>query len=69
MRTRQHHKIWMIGCVVAAGLALVGCRENETNRVVHFEKGTFPGGAPAEAISDDGLSDLRHRMKQTQSFN
>ncbi|MCB1478392.1 MAG: hypothetical protein KDJ62_05885 [Rhodobiaceae bacterium] len=49
-------------CLVAAGLALTlsACRENEQDRPLTFDKGTY-GGAPDQALSEQDRDDLRAR--------
>lgn len=67
--TRENRlSLGMIGGACLILLALAGCREGEQNRVISFEKGAFPGGAPTGALSDEQLGELRGRAKQIQSF-
>ena len=35
----------LLGCLLAAGLAIGGCRKDEQNRALEFEKGTYLGKA------------------------
>ncbi|WP_035691443.1 hypothetical protein [Azospirillum halopraeferens] len=44
----------------AAAGALAGCNENERDRVLHFEKGTYKGAADTP-LSDDARAALRDR--------
>ena len=33
----------LLGCLLVAGLAISGCRKEEQNRTLEFEKGTYLG--------------------------
>ena len=56
----------LAGCLVVIGLALGGCRENEQNRVLMFEKGKYLG-KPDQPLSEDQIEELRHRAEQQSS--
>jgi len=49
-----------VGGIVLAGLAVTGCREDEQDRVLLFEKGTYLG-RPDQALSDEQADLLRQR--------
>jgi hypothetical protein len=50
----------MLGCLLVAGLAISGCRKEEQNRTLEFEKGTYLGN-PDQSLTDEQLTELRHR--------
>ncbi len=50
----------VFGGVVLASLALPGCREDEQNRILLFEKGTYLGPAD-QTLNQAQLDDLRQR--------
>jgi hypothetical protein len=50
----------LLGCLLVAGLAVSGCRKEEQNRKLEFEKGTYLGKQD-QRLSDEQLTDLRHR--------
>lgn len=56
----------LVALLLAAGLALAACREDEQGRMISFEKGVYPGSNPSEPVADETLKDLRNRAKQTQ---
>ena len=49
-----------VGGLVLASLAVTGCREDEQNRVLLFEKGTYLG-RPDQALSEQQADLLRQR--------
>lgn len=53
--------------VIFAGLALAGCREQEQNRPLFYEKGKYSGG-PVEGIKDEALEDARQRAWNQRGF-
>lgn len=57
----------LAGCLVAVGLALGGCRENEQDRVLLFEQGKYLGKAD-RPLSESQVDELRHRaeLQRTQ---
>ncbi|MCP4329957.1 MAG: hypothetical protein GY791_16135 [Alphaproteobacteria bacterium] len=59
--------LFVIACLVTAGLALAGCREDEQNRTISLEKGAYPDDKPA-ALSAEQVNELRHRA-QNQNAN
>jgi len=59
-------RIALAGCIAAVGLALGGCRENEQDRVLMFEKGKYLG-KPDQPLSDETIDDLRMRAQQQRS--
>jgi len=56
----------LAGCLVAVGLALGGCRENEQNRPLMFEKGKYLG-KPDQPLSEQQINELRHRAERQRS--
>jgi hypothetical protein len=50
----------LLGCLLMAGLAIGGCRKEEQNRTLEFEKGTYLGN-PDQSLTDEQLTELRHR--------
>jgi hypothetical protein len=60
-------KVLVLAGAIAIGLALAGCRADEQNRSISFEKGVFPGPQPTQ-LSEDQINQLRHRAR-TQSIN
>lgn len=59
-------RIALAGCLVAVGLALGGCRENEQDRTLMFDKGKYLG-KPDRPLSDEQVDELRHRAEQQRS--
>ncbi|UCH74728.1 MAG: hypothetical protein JSU82_02415 [Rhodospirillales bacterium] len=53
----------ILACIViAAATALMGCRSEEQNRIMRFEKGTYLG-KPDQNLSDEQVNELRHRAR------
>ncbi len=52
--------LWMTGCLALAGLALAGCREEERDRVLFYEKGVYLG-EPDQVLGPARIEKLRHR--------
>ena len=52
----------LLGCLLVAGLAISGCRKEEQNRTLDFEKGTYLG-KPDQQLTSDQLTELRHRAE------
>ena len=50
----------VLGGVVLASLALPGCREEEQDRILLFEKGTYLGPAD-QTLNQEQVDDLRQR--------
>ena len=50
----------LLGCLLVAGLAISGCRKEEQNRTLGFEKGTYLGN-PDQQLTDEQQTELRHR--------
>ena len=50
----------LAGCLLMVGLAAAGCRKEEQNRPLQFEKGTYLG-KPDQGLTDEQLSELRQR--------
>ncbi len=63
--TNRRHWAFLIGCLVAAGLALAGCRSEEQGRIKRFEKGTYLG-KPDQELTDEQVEELRFRARQQQ---
>ena len=56
----------LLGCLLMVGLATGGCRKEEQNRSLHFEKGVYQGN-PDQGLTDEQLAELRFRAnKQRQ---
>lgn len=55
----------LLGCLLAAGLAIGGCRKEEQNRPLQFEKGTYLGQKD-QSLTEDQLGELRHRARAQQ---
>ena len=47
--------------MAVAVLALIGCREEEQDRLVDYQPGVYQGGAMA-ALDDQTRDDLRQRL-------
>jgi hypothetical protein len=65
-----NHRIGRIAVAVALiglGLTLQGCREEEQDRVLSYEKGKYLG-KPDTTLSDTQRSELRSRAKSGQKF-
>ncbi len=60
---RPGNVIVMLGCVVAAGVLLGACRENEQDRVLLFQKGNYLG-KPDSAVSEGTLRALRAQIQR-----
>lgn len=50
----------VLGCLLVAGLAVSGCRKEEQNRPLQFEKGTYLG-EPDQQLTDEQITELRYR--------
>jgi hypothetical protein len=50
----------LLGGLLLAGLAISGCRSEEQNRPLTFEKGTYEGQQD-QKLTDEQLSELRQR--------
>ncbi len=55
--------VLLLGCVVAAGVSLGACREDEQGRVLIFEKGDYLG-KPDTPVSADARRALSARIQQ-----
>ena len=53
-------RLALAGLALAAAGALAGCNENEQQRVLHFEKGTYKGAADTP-LSEEARESLRAR--------
>ncbi len=63
---RRGNLIVVLGCVVAAGVLLGACRENEQDRVLLYQKGNYLG-KPDTAVSEGTLRALSaHIQRQTE---
>lgn len=60
--TNRKHWTFLVGCLVAGGLALAGCRSEEQNRATSFEKGTYLG-KPDQKLSDEQVNELRRQAQ------
>ena len=65
--SESNGKSWafLAACLVAGGLALAGCRSEEQNRIIRFEKGTYLG-EPDQKLSDEQIKELRFRARSQQ---
>ena len=52
----------LLGCLLVAGLAIGGCRKDEQNRTLEFEKGTYLGKSDQQ-LTNEQLTELRHRAE------
>lgn len=53
---------WAIVVLLAAAAALAGCRADDQNRALHFEKGKY-AGEKDQALSPEELKALRERAE------
>ncbi|MDH5556680.1 MAG: hypothetical protein OEZ03_04970 [Alphaproteobacteria bacterium] len=60
---RKLHLPLLLGGLLMAGLAMGGCRKEEQNRTLLFEKGTYLGN-PDQALTDEQRADLRYRASK-----
>ncbi len=59
-RSPNSRLIWITCCLAVAGLALAGCREEEHDRVLFYEKGVYLG-EPDQVLGPARIEELRHR--------
>lgn len=52
----------LLSCLLVAGLAISGCRKEEQNRTLEFEKGTYLG-KPDQQLTNEQITELRHRAE------
>jgi len=50
----------LLGCLLVAGLAISGCRKEEQNRMLEFDKGEYLGKSD-QSLTEEQLTELRHR--------
>ncbi len=60
---RPGNVIVVLGCVVAAGVLLGACRENEQDRVLLYQKGNYLG-KPDTAVSEGTLRALSAQIQR-----
>ena len=60
---RPGNVIVVLGCVVAVGVLLGACRENEQDRVLVYQKGNYLG-KPDSAVSEGVLRALSARIQR-----
>ena len=60
---RPGNFIVVLGCVVAAGVLLGACRENEQDRVLLYQKGNYLG-KPDAAVSEGTLRALSTQIQR-----
>lgn len=53
------------GCLLLGGLALVGCRSDEQNRIMDLKQGTYLG-KPDQELNNEQVDELRHRVRLQQ---
>ena len=58
--------VFLACCLVTGGLALAGCRSEEQNRIIRFEKGTYLGN-PDQKLDDEQINELRFRAGSQRS--
>jgi len=60
-------KCWVFPacCLIAAGIALMGCRSEEQNRLTRIEQGTYLG-KPDQKLTDEQVNALQHRAREQQ---
>jgi len=64
MADRTVRWIWLLG-VFAAGLLLQGCREDEQDRPLLYDKGTYLG-QPDPRLEPQRVDELRARARNQQ---
>lgn len=57
---RKIHLPLLLGGLLMASLAIGGCRKEEQNRTLQFEKGTYLG-KPDQKLTDEQVIELRYR--------
>lgn len=60
---RPGNFIVVLGCVVAAGVLLGACREDEQDRVLLYQKGNYLG-RPDTAVSEGALRALSAQIQR-----
>ncbi len=60
---RRGNVIVVLGCVVAVGVLLGACRENEQDRVLLYQKGNYLG-KPVTAVSEGTLRALSAQIQR-----
>jgi len=60
---RPGNFIVVLGCVVAVGVLLGACRENEQDRVLVYQKGNYLG-KPDTAVSEGARRALSARIQR-----
>ncbi len=60
---RPGNFIVVLGCVVAVGVLLGACRENEQDRVLVYQKGNYLG-KPDTAVSEGALRALSAQIQR-----
>jgi hypothetical protein len=64
MTDRTAIGIWLLGAL-AAGLLLQSCREEEQNRPLLYEKGSYLG-EPGPPLEEQQVEQLRYRARNQQ---
>jgi hypothetical protein len=64
MADRTAIGIWLLGAL-AAGLLLQGCREEEQNRPLLYDKGSYLG-EPGPPLEEQQVEQLRYRARNQQ---
>ena len=57
----------LCGGLLLCALALMGCREDEQDRLITFEKGRYPGQVEDSALAGASVDELNERAR-TQQF-
>jgi hypothetical protein len=61
-KAKRRNWAFLACCLAAGGLALMGCRSEEQNRIKRFEKGTYLGN-PDQKLDQEQVDELRHRAR------
>lgn len=59
-RSTPSRAVWAACCLALAGLALAGCREEEHDRILFYDKGIYLG-EPDQELSPAQIEVLRNR--------
>lgn len=58
-------KVWTITALLAAGIGLAACDEDEQGRILRYEKGKYLGPTE-EPLTNEQLDELRQRVRLQQ---
>lgn len=62
---KRKNLTYLACCLIAAGVALMGCRSEEQNRLTTIEQGTYLG-KPDQKLTDEQVNELRQRAREQQ---